>query len=647
MNKRAIRKVEIEEAVSNDITLARKSKKKIHLLKANICEIENEKILVISIYKISDLKNGIVVPFMRTFQTKEDYITQDLTSEKVKWKTGSLYNLLNIDWWKSTWDSIVLTREAEEAICEYLYIQENPINELRSLQEKIMRNRLEKKHKKITDPIDEKMKSVPELPKDFKKWISETVFYDKKYIFYEYKNRKNQNGYCTNCGKDVIINNQRHNRDGICPNCGIKIRYKAIKKAKYVRDYAYATIIQPIENGFVLREFSVDKIYDDHYRTPGVTYYEEKRRFYESNEFKNYEWAEFKQSGKVRWCDDEDKKHMGRQALYTNNLEFLKDTKWKYAAIKELAESTPGFKFEVYDYLVTYEKHPILEYLVKLKLFKLARDSVEGNIIGNYDYRTIRDDKKKFNEIMGINKSKLQLLQKLNVSSTELQLLQEAEKRNINLTEKQIRYISEENVCYYSNILFDLTQYASVQKILKYLENQTGKGIADTYILSDWRDYIEICKKLKFNLKDDFVLFPKNLKEEHDKVERLLEIKKNKKADRAIKKMYKELMILYGWENNKYQIVAPKNAEEIITEGQNLHHCVKTYLERVQKKQTTILFLREKEDPEKSFYTIEVREGKLIQCRGLHNKSYTEDKDIKKAINKFEKDKLQKLKQVG
>ena len=48
-------------------------------------------------------------------------------------------------------------------------------------------------------------------------------------------------------------------------------------------------------------------------------------------------------------------------------------------------------------------------------------------------------------------------------------------------------------------------------------------------------------------------------------------------------------------------------------------NCVKGYAERHFNGTTTVLFLREKSCPHRSFFTIEVRDGVVVQCCGYHN----------------------------
>lgn len=165
--------------------------------------------------------------------------------------------------------------------------------------------------------------------------------------------------------------------------------------------------------------------------------------------------------------------------------------------------------------------------------------------------------------------------------------------------------------------------------------------IKDTF--RDWEDYIRNCKVLEYDLKNDFVLFPRNLKEAHDRVYKLVQENKNELFNKAIAEMSIQLGELFNWKYKNYIVIAPQTADEIMKEGQTLHHCVGNYIERVAKGKTIVLFLRNKEKPEEPYYTIEVDPvSKLIeQCRGSHNSSMSND--IEKVIQRYKKDKLAPL----
>lgn len=82
-------------------------------------------------------------------------------------------------------------------------------------------------------------------------------------------------------------------------------------------------------------------------------------------------------------------------------------------------------------------------------------------------------------------------------------------------------------------------------------------------------------------------------------------------------------------------LVVPKNGDEIKVEGEALHHCVGGYVSRVASGETNIFFVRKADAPEKPYFTLEYRDNRVIQCRGLHNCDMPPD--VKAFVKVFEK----------
>ena len=90
-----------------------------------------------------------------------------------------------------------------------------------------------------------------------------------------------------------------------------------------------------------------------------------------------------------------------------------------------------------------------------------------------------------------------------------------------------------------------------------------------------------------------------------------------------------------GFEADGMRVVVPSSPDEIEKEGIALKHCVGGYVERVAKKECIILFLRRCEDLSKPFYTIEVRNRKAVQVRGMQNADMTPE--VKRFMDRWER----------
>lgn len=78
------------------------------------------------------------------------------------------------------------------------------------------------------------------------------------------------------------------------------------------------------------------------------------------------------------------------------------------------------------------------------------------------------------------------------------------------------------------------------------------------------------------------------------------------------------------------------SAEELIAEGDALHHCVGTYADKHAKGQCTIILIRKQSEPDKPYYTMELSaRGTIVQVRGDHNRGMT--KDVEAFVEAYKK----------
>jgi hypothetical protein len=145
-------------------------------------------------------------------------------------------------------------------------------------------------------------------------------------------------------------------------------------------------------------------------------------------------------------------------------------------------------------------------------------------------------------------------------------------------------------------------------------------------------------KSLNYDFTDNFVLFPRNLQEAHDQVAILFDTRKSEFHNNAIREAYKQLRERYCFTKDGFTVIPPKTAKEIVAEGHALHHCVHSYVERVAEGRCIVLFIREKDNVKKPFYTVEVRNNRIIQIHGKNHSAPTPE--LKKFLDTWEIKKL-------
>ena len=114
--------------------------------------------------------------------------------------------------------------------------------------------------------------------------------------------------------------------------------------------------------------------------------------------------------------------------------------------------------------------------------------------------------------------------------------------------------------------------------------------------------------------------WPDRLKREHDRAMGRRKKEANAAKDRKIAAVAEKLE-KYSLALDGITIRPARSAGELEAEGKSLHHCVGSYTERVAAGETFIFFIRREEEPDMSWYTLNMDRGMktVIQNRGNRN----------------------------
>lgn len=172
-----------------------------------------------------------------------------------------------------------------------------------------------------------------------------------------------------------------------------------------------------------------------------------------------------------------------------------------------------------------------------------------------------------------------------------------------------------------------LPDTVGIIKMQNYLLKQTTS-------FYEYRDYINMLKELDLPLNKSNVL-PKNLTEAHDKAVEALNAIKREVIRSEFEERAKEMQKLETT-IGPYAFVLPKTADDLIQEGNALHHCVggMTYINQYADKKTTIVFVRPKESPDEPKYTAEVKHGEIVQIQGMFNEAPISD-ELRTAVKQW------------
>lgn len=691
MDKRKLSKLPIETATEDMLEIAPRLGGMNHIVTASL--IEDNKILLLYFYEISELKKGKTVAAFRTFLSVDNYITQDLTVSKVKWRTASFYMMNDFSIWDSYWDSqrqeydtkeLIFIRTNEELgiISDFFkdYASKGdrsiPWSAVNNFQDSVKQKRLAVKHKKETDAIDAVMNLIKEPSAEFEKWVFDNAFEFSRYLIYQEVKSGKAECECTHCKKIGVVDRKeirlRNNEKGQCPFCGSRVTYKAKGKLPaHIWDERWIAYIDPTDDGFVFRYFHAhrevrkhpdtlvnkDRIVDSIHEMSRAIYTFPKGK----PQYDSYEWATFKQSGKTRWCHDEGRVACMECILYPENLpEAWGHTPMKYSALEVLSRNIPTVSCRYEDGIKEYLEFPKLEWFCKMGLNKLAQTIINKRHYGSTG--KINMSGSSIYDILGLNKVNTRILQEIDGDKDCLRLLQVAQQIGLNFKPEQLQEYYETFMCN-TTLLKQANRKVSLHKIVKYISKESEryplgeKGGCWMYayrryqeredlrierkqnMAKDWLEYLDWCKDLKYDLDNMFIYMPKNFKKVHDRTATEYQALQDKKAAAEkkrqetlarkrmaqMKRAMEELFQTNGStdafsiKGKGLVIVVPKTGDEIKAEGQELHHCVGGYVNRVAKGETNIFFVRKAEAPDKPYFTMEFNNNKIVQCRGSHN----------------------------
>lgn len=299
------------------------------------------------------------------------------------------------------------------------------------------------------------------------------------------------------------------------------------------------------------------------------------------------------------------------------NPELLLETKFKYC----------NFQGQQYlmDYLNTYIEYPNLELLSKL----------------------------------GIRPSKT-LLQKAKKDRQFCKFLSQ-HKQEIN------RYGSPATLLAYKNQISISDAHRSLcirreigERIPEIRDTNIDKVRLSQYLMENniavslYNDYLMAIKYLKLNLQDTKNIYPKEFMRMHDL--RILEYdaaraKNDLRKKRILYSKFRNVSNEYSVLNlhGRFSIIIARDIKDLLREGRLLHHCVGKmgYDKKMAEKQSLILFVRQNENIDKPYVTMEysLKDKKVLQIYGDHDSKPSED--VLDFVNnewlKFAKKQLKKI----
>ncbi len=160
-------------------------------------------------------------------------------------------------------------------------------------------------------------------------------------------------------------------------------------------------------------------------------------------------------------------------------------------------------------------------------------------------------------------------------------------------------------------------------KFLDYVNKQKTN-------VATYNDYFRACEYIELDMSLDMNVFPHDFKRWHDiRIDEYRTARALKDAEQR-KELYEKFsetaqkyLPLQSNKNDTFIVVIAKSPEELIHEGDALHHCVgrMNYDQKFVREESLIFFVRNISEPDVPFVTVEysVKSRKILQVHGIHN----------------------------
>lgn len=462
-------------------------------------------------------------------------------------------------------------------------------------------------------------------PADLESYILRVVA-DETYLIFE---RKKETVLCTRCGKkekSAEVEYLQHKAKAYCPFCGkeaiaIEKRYgrknlTEFGRILWFRKAGRVTFAQ-------LDEYDIDYTGDKPkvYFWPSAQY----RFCKESQEY-------YKHSPAGCWYPDiwEKRKNIHlpeasgglwnyyKMPKYQKTVTHTsiisgkgKDLRHANMNMKRFGYKDPDDPYAMIRYIHYFLKYQSIELLEKAGFEKVVDKRLfHGTSAVNWRATDLR-------KILKLNNKELREFRAAGGEVWELETYQYLRKMGQRVSFEVVSKLTDYNL---KENLGEVGKYARIEKALEYLNGQEGMR------LRDYADYLKECNKLGYDMKNKKVLFPKDLREAHQRTSNAIEISKDQIRQKEFEDGIRKVYAKPDFTDGNLLIRPAASINELCEESKVLSHCVRTYTDKVCAGKCAILFIRKVSEPNLPYYTLELNpKGEIMQCRGDHNCGMTDE----------------------
>ncbi len=441
-------------------------------------------------------------------------------------------------------------------------------------------------------------------------------------VFYRKLGYRETDCYCTAChcryiDTERLSKDYHHKKDGICKNCCEAVQFRQMDRGrKSYKAFGTFALLEGEDDLLKIRVCKAEQTFpDEDIMEPDIdlttiTAYELRPGKAVQYWFTWDKGWHPKKSNPTEPCFN-----LGYYGYHTGynviNREAISNTFLRYAFADLNYEEWPE---QLIIWLCALARRPKLEYLIHGGLERLACDYVYKRLHARINWNS--NDLKK---MLRLSKAELEYIKLSSGQDYDNYTYFRRETFTGRSPEETISYFSDFSNC--DELLKNSTSLTgfTVRKIMNYIRRKKNRQ-GCYFALTCYVDYLRECSELEYDMASTAIIFPKDIFAAHEHTAKLVRDKRDKELDKKLTEQNEKRSYLeFSVPDLDLMLRLPLSFREIIAEGAALNHCVASYADRHIAGTLHILFLRKISEPDKPYYTVEVRENEIQQCRGYKN----------------------------
>lgn len=200
----------------------------------------------------------------------------------------------------------------------------------------------------------------------------------------------------------------------------------------------------------------------------------------------------------------------------------------------------------------------------------------------------------------------------------------------------------------------DRMRYGQIQH---YLNRQMQElNLSSERVIELWRDYLSMAFRFGYDTNDPIVYRVRKLLQRHDELaargeEKQLTLRAGEilQTYPHIEQNLQAIREKFAFTGKQFQIQVPNKLEDIFMDSRKLCHCIANsdvYWERMERRESYLLFLRKTAEPDTPYYTVEAEPGGTVrQVRTQYNRQNDDIGEVRAFLKIWQKQLAKRLTQ--